>query len=161
MVEEWVYGWVRRRGGEREGAGGKEYRLRFGVPVLCCASSTSFEFLISKPPCNYWINVNYEDALCRLGEWGEWVEVERVRSETKVQRERDRTTKPRSATLRQRGLRIIKIRWLICKFNKITVPGTNEHFVYPLSFTHSLTSSSIPLCSFGTRVQLVDDFPVF
>lgn len=32
------------------------------------AGSTSFEFLISKPPCNYWINVNYEDALCSLAE---------------------------------------------------------------------------------------------
>ncbi|GJQ86888.1 hypothetical protein Trydic_g19552 [Trypoxylus dichotomus] len=30
------------------------------------ASTTSFEFLISKPPCNYWINVNYDDALCSL-----------------------------------------------------------------------------------------------
>lgn len=30
------------------------------------ASTTSFEFLISKPPCNYWINVNYDDALCSV-----------------------------------------------------------------------------------------------
>lgn len=36
------------------------------VLARCFASTISFEFLISKPPCNYWINVNYEDALCSL-----------------------------------------------------------------------------------------------
>ena len=30
---------------------------------LCLPATTSFEFLIRKPPCNYWINVNYESWL--------------------------------------------------------------------------------------------------
>lgn len=29
----------------------------------CLPATTSFEFLIRKPPCNYWINVNYESWL--------------------------------------------------------------------------------------------------
>lgn len=105
-------------------------------------ATTSFEFLIRKPPCNYWINVNYESWL--------GLRHRRTRVELSVSLFLSiypslsfslstskylslspspgffPPTPPRSslsASHHGRGLGIIKIRWLICKFNKITVLG--------------------------------------
>lgn len=105
-------------------------------------ATTSFEFLIRKPPCNYWINVNYES----------WLGLRHHRTRVELSLSLFLSIYPSffltllqnfslslslspgfvpsaslqsslSASHHGRGLGIIKIRWLICKFNKITVLG--------------------------------------
>lgn len=73
LLSRWVLRGGGRRSGERRrasGAGRKGWNgrgcVRLAHSPRCSASTTSFEFLISKPPCNYWINVNYDDALCSV-----------------------------------------------------------------------------------------------
>lgn len=140
---------------------------------LCLPATTSFEFLIRKPPCNYWINVNYESWLGLRHRY----RYRRTRVELSLflslplclylcplylaisfqppltfSLQLPLTVSPSlfllfnplsflcllpstllhrhplscsfgKPLLSRRGLGIIKIRWLICKFNKITVLG--------------------------------------
>lgn len=143
-----------------------------GSPArLCLPATTSFEFLIRKPPCNYWINVNYESWLGLRHHYCHHrarVELSLPLLHTFATHSLSPTPSvlslsfssyasyslnptspihplsrslfvmcslssiavrllrswfPLSFAKAQRGLGIIKIRWLICKFNKITVLG--------------------------------------